>query len=621
LIFVVVVASSACGPASLSPGMPDGGGTVTGDKDADPTPAPCTSGQLRCFQNRYQVCADGEFKDQEVCQADQQCDSDLGCVDCSPEAGNVCVGEEIHSCNSDGTIGAAVKTCASPEVCAAGTCVNLCDEAAKARSYIGCEYWPVDLDNALAIGSTLDCLLGGIGEIKNHRVCATPSGEVGGECEYADGCDDASTLSGMRMTCETQSVCVMSAQHSPFAVVVANPDPVNSVKVTLTNSTGTTHTETVRGGAVSAIFPQEEGFADQSLDYTGIENKAYRITSTRPIVAYQFNPLDNVGVFSNDGSLLLPEHTYDKSYYAASWPSGYPFNGFLTVVASRPGTTTVTVTPKVKVRAGTGVSELAAGVSREFKLQQFQTLNLEAVLDADLTGSEISCDVPCGVFGGHEAAAIFENAQSICCADHLEDQIFPASTWGKKYAVARVQSRGRNEADLVRVMAQRAGTRVTFTPAAGACSGTLGPGEYCDVFIKKDVEISANEPILVSHYLTAIGKSTDTTNPPGDPALAFAVPIEQYRTSYTILVPDKYTDNYVSLIAAMGSSVLLDGGDVGGQLASFGTDTYGAARVKVKPGVHKIECGQTCGVEVYGFSEAVSYLFAGGLDLNRIVIE
>ena len=39
---------------------------------------------------------------------------------------------------------------------------------------------------------------------------------------------------------------------------------------------------------------------------TALTRNAYRITSTVPVVAYQFNPLENVNVFSNDASLLKP---------------------------------------------------------------------------------------------------------------------------------------------------------------------------------------------------------------------------------------------------------------------------------------------------------------------------
>jgi hypothetical protein len=41
----------------------------------------------------------------------------------------------------------------------------------------------------------------------------------------------------------------------------------------------------------------------------------------------------------------------------------------------------------------------------------------------------------------------------------------------------------------------------------------------------------------------------------------------------------------------------------------------------VAAGQHRIQCPGGCGVEVYGYSLSVSYLFAGGLDLRQIVVE
>ena len=45
------------------------------------------------------------------------------------------------------------------------------------------------------------------------------------------------------------------------------------------------------------------------------------------------------------------------------------------------------------------------------------------------------------------------------------------------------------------------------------------------------------------------------------------------------------------------------------------------AGVRLPAGRHRIECADGCGVEVGGYDDDVSYLFAGGLDLEQIVID
>ena len=61
--------------------------------------------------------------------------------------------------------------------------------------------------------------------------------------------------------------------------------------------------------------------------HTALTRHAYRIHSTFPVVAYQFNPLENVNVFSNDASLLKPTEALtpigdelEPAYVALGWP-------------------------------------------------------------------------------------------------------------------------------------------------------------------------------------------------------------------------------------------------------------------------------------------------------------
>ena len=87
-----------------------------------------------------------------------------------------------------------------------------------------------------------------------------------------------------------------------------------------------------------------------------------------------------------------------------------------------------------------------------------------------------------GVFGGHEAAVFGEttapdnqHTSGPCCADHLEEMMFPSSTWGKSFAIARSQPR-TNEPDMLRILAQKPNTVVTFTPAPGGVTLVTGAG-------------------------------------------------------------------------------------------------------------------------------------------------
>ena len=175
---------------------------------------------------------------------------------------------------------------------------------------------------------------------------------------------------------------------------------------------------------------------------------------------------------------------------------------------------------------------------------------------------------------------------------------------------------------MLRIMAQKPGTMITFNPpVTGANCGNLGPGQMCQVKIMVDTSIQSNEPVLVGHYLesaiwqdplfgTAIGE--------GDPSMAIAVPAEQFRTDYTVLVPSQYAKNFLSIAAPANGAVLVDGTMV--TMTPFAGGVYRANRTMVAAGQHKIACPAGCSIEVYGFGDAVSYMFAGGLDLKQIVI-
>src|SRR5262245_34746064 len=90
------------------------------------------------------------------------------------------------------------------------------------KSYIGCEYWAVDLQNAIEVlgppqGS--DCSSFGttavlIGALD---VCVASDGSYAGRCDPGGMCPTGDA-------CEIHATCALDAQHSPYAIVIANVD-------------------------------------------------------------------------------------------------------------------------------------------------------------------------------------------------------------------------------------------------------------------------------------------------------------------------------------------------------------------------------------------------------------
>ena len=110
----------------------------------------CEPGRAYCEGDLALICSDDAMNyRQEDCHAqDEVCYPGRGCVTCFPGT-FTCEGNTVAQCRQDGTGTQLLHDCSveSGEVCYLGGCINACEAAAEARSYIGCEYWPVDLDS------------------------------------------------------------------------------------------------------------------------------------------------------------------------------------------------------------------------------------------------------------------------------------------------------------------------------------------------------------------------------------------------------------------------------------------------------------------------------------------
>ncbi len=635
-----------------------------GTRWAPPVPEPpvtpiCAAGDQRCL-GALEECQEGAEGAAWVvvddCPAQGLvCAPSLHqCTECLPDE-RFCEGFDVLLCDSQGESSTWVETC-DPELgeaCRSGGCPHLCSRAQDERSNVGCEYWAVDLDNAM------------ISESKN-------------------------------------------ASGQQFAVVISNPQPDVAVDVRLCQDDGQPGdppapleiaqvTIAPLNLRVLKLGPREvDGSPPGEFNtgtHTAHSRAAYKITSNFPVVAYQFNPLENVNVFSNDASLLKPREalTFDTdgptlSYVVAGWPqtiaitddpntnfsAAYPINLkiFLTIVGTQ-ADTQIIVEPTTDVMGGGGVAEVAAGGELEMTIDAFDVVNLETpdlnAFAADFTGSIISADKPIAVFVGGEAsdAPHFPDLSTRrCCADHLEEQLDPVRTAGKKFALAHSPSRSLTvleaggvlgvapEPEFFRFVStiRYASTVITTTlPPPDDHFELHGLGDWHEVSSTRDFLAESDEPIHVVQVMA----SQDAANVPrglpgGDPSLLVVPPREQYRNDYVFLTPDKYAFDFVTIVAPPEALVVMDEVELDGQLCSITpTDGLTAEQRGDQPpelitytcqlsfatidpltgevfpgeqndGVHRIVASVPLGVTVFGFDAYVSYAYAAGTELREI---
>ncbi|RYZ08822.1 MAG: hypothetical protein EOO73_05870 [Myxococcales bacterium] len=625
-----------------------------------PPPPECALNASRCVGAVVQRCLSGvsgpHFEDHDDCGARGEVCNPNGfvCTPCLPGDGT-CEGLDTYECDAAGQKRVMTGTCDPEklEACRDGACVNLCAAARRNRSNVGCEYWPVDLDNA--------------------RV------------------DDT-----------------LNAAAQQFAVVVSNPEPEVTTEVVVEQDDSQPGEEPRLAEVARVRIPpfslrviklgprEVDGSEDGSYNtgtHTALTRHAYRVRSNFPVVAYQFNPLENVNVFSNDASLLKPTEALDPGgsgealmYAVLGWPqtiantsnpdtnfsSSEPanFRAFLTLVGTRERTR-VRVKTQARILGGGPIPATEAGGEVTFTLNPFDVANLETdEFNADFTGSIVWADHPVVGFTGTEAsdAPFFETLRDRrCCADHLEEQLDHVRTSGQQFVATVSPNRTRalaaagadigsqEQTEYFRVMATtERGARIKTSLEGEQAEVTLsGLGDYADLRSTRHFTLDSDAPV----QLSAVSPSQEDGNVPsslpgGDPSLLIVPPIEQFRSSYVFLTPDKYSFDFVRIIASPRTGVGLDGRLVtdnpsceqaaadglteeerGGPPAlvvytcqlSFPTVDMSRPRPdnlspgRQNDGVHRILANEPVGVIVDGFDFYVSYAYAAGTDLSFIV--
>jgi hypothetical protein len=561
-----------------------------------------------CLGNRFTEC-DAAGNKTEVDCGTKLCATSKGCLDCLPNGG-ACVGNDVHTCTAEGKPGDFVETCdvSAGEICNEGVCKKECDVVDGAPSNVGCEFWAVDLPNER-----------GLDKLGFKEAAAEPWGVVLSNAGVGTA----------QVTIERNN----AAPGQPLALE-------------------TVHTATIAAGELQvAALPRAEvtGWTPATADPPGppgsfLTSNGFRITSTAPLVVYQFNNFTNN--YSNDASLLMPRNGLGSLYRVLGHPTANPisFGGVagipdrtsVTIVGVSANTTVKVIVGTTTVADGNGlIPPLAKGGSFTITIGPFDVVNVSSDgIPGDMTGTIVESSQPVAVFSSGEriGAPYLDpppppppgfDPQSNCCTDHFEEQMFPVTSLGRQFVISRSPVRstgGYAEPDVLRFLGVAAPAQVKTNLPPPFDDFSLLPGELKETWTDRDIVVDSSEPITIGQILVSAGFTTSNL---GDPSLTIFPAIEQYRNEYQFLIPPSWSSNHFVIAAKKGGSYVLDGQPLPGSCliapaGNLGGDDYEAIRCQVGEGTHRVSGNGAFGLTVYGWGNVGSYAFAGGADVKPI---
>jgi len=540
----------------------------------------------------------GEDSDAAVC--DVTCSVDLHDItDCS---GNV------------------VKSCPSDQACSAGECVDPCEAAKANKSSIGCEFYSVAPATNFEGGSCFAALLA-----NTWSTPITLHVELNGQA--LNLADIARSTQGSGDNLTYQPLVNGELAVGQVAVLFLAQDETNT--------------------AVGCPAGIKAGISSQAgLTGTGF-GKAFHLTTSAPVSAYDIFPYGGAISAVTSATLLIPTSAWGLNYVSAD---GYPALNFgsvkdtpFTQIAAAEDGTVVTVKPTKAIVGAPGVAATPAGMPQTYALSKGQVLQFAQ--PSKLAGSAISANKPISAWGG---ASCMNIPALDCCCDSAHQEFLPVSALGFEHVAARYRNRmpGLDESIPWTLTGTVDGTHLSYTPEAPMGAPlTLESGQVvtfnADTPFTVQSEDAAHPIHLMSHMTSGYvvcpedeAVPSSLQNRCGDPDFVNNVPPEQWLKSYVFLTDPTYGNTHLVFVRKLAKDgtfkdVTLDClGVVPGfetvapgspyQVARVDLVTEGKPQGQCTNGLHHSESDAPFGLTVWGWDAWVSYAYPAGMNLHPL---
>lgn len=467
---------------------------------------------------------------------------------------------------------------------------------------------------------------------------------------------------------EIESDVLVQKEHQLYIYIAAERPTTGTI--TWTTGDGTRESLAFRIDDVKQLYSTSVYYRDTELrgvsengagfDFFGSDNetvspKSFHVVANDDVTVYALNQ----AVTTSDAFLILPTDAIAEDYVVLAYTSDIRFSNV------QQGTLEANATPSqfaVVATADSTVVDITPSVPtiknpnkirQQIMLQQGESYLVQADMrvggTADLTGTLVRASQPVAVFAGHQRTVLpLSFANTLFSRDCLVEQMNPIRTWGKS-AFLTPHARSSNEIlagyDLFRVVAAFDSTAVTVD---GQERAILDAGMVFEDSLRSAKEVRTTRPALVAQFKkTSSGNNGGVDNRrSGDPFMMLVPPAEQFMNSYRFINIQSYTytfginnklivddsiykEQWMNVVIPTSgiASLTIDGIPVpSGRFQQIGNTAFSWAQIPMTDGAHEATSDTTFGIYVYGYGEANSYGYIGGmsfrpLDVNPPALE
>ncbi len=357
--------------------------------------------------------------------------------------------------------------------------------------------------------------------------------------------------------------------------------------------------------------------------------QVFHIQTDHDVAVYALNK----AVTTSDASIVLPTAMLGKDYYVMSYRAdgvtdfgGQPNLSYTPsefCVVATDSNTVVSVHPSAPTtETGNAVKTFTLNAGQAYL---FESQFSGTQLNYDLTGTRVQSSKPVAVFGGHQRATIpVELRNFLISRDHLFEEMLPTDVWGKSYVITPLgQPSGPSVqgSDLWRVVAKQDNTVLTFNNVQVA---NLSAGQYYEASLTTAGMLVASNPVQVALFKKT--HSVNQTLEPGDPFMMIIPPRRQYLNKYrfaTIASTPQFTEQWITLVTTKtnATNITLDGAALNATFNDIPNSCFSYSNIRVSTGNHLVQSPQPIGLYVYGYGDADSYGYVGGMALQPDVAE